>query len=167
MRTNDSWKCDVRYDGICKDDAVVAWLCPVEQVEISACRPCNEAWRNAARTNSYLAQRCPRCAKSEKARVNTSPVVVPIKPLTGIVARALENAMFAEGILIDARTRVLKRLAVEEAWLGGWGENTETEVAPPASEPGRDAAEESSDSVSGAVRRDGSHVRTARTSVRM
>jgi hypothetical protein len=165
MRTGDEWLCDIKYQGLCKRLAVTAWICPVEGVEIAACTPCVQTWRAAASVNTYLATHCPRCAKTGQPATTVPAPQHSDRPLTGIVARALESAMLAEGVLIDVRTRVLKRLAVEAEWLGGWGETSGAAAEPTNPVPGREAAEDSVGSPE-AVGMSGSLLPTAQTSGR-
>lgn len=119
VSTYSGWYCDVKYDG-CKGDAVTSWVCNVEGVQISACAPCKAQWRQRAAQNEDLQIRCPRCAHLAAPAVLRPVPKRPVRtaePLTGIIADALENAMFREGIAQDLRKKVLVRLAQEEPWL--------------------------------------------------
>jgi hypothetical protein len=118
--TEKEWTCDVKLKG-CVRQAAASWICKVEGVQISACRFCWEAWKGRAQTDPSLANRCPRC---EIRPVGADRPAAKIRrrnpePLTGVIAEALELAMYREGILIDTRKRVMLRLGAEAAWLGG------------------------------------------------
>jgi|SRR5271165_5839665 len=123
MRTANAWVCDVRFKG-CKENASIAWMCAVEGVEVSACDPCLKEWRRMAVADPRLAPRCPRCASTVKPLRPTATSPETDKPLTGIIADALEHAMFAEGVLVNARRKVMLRLARENPWLDGWGSSS-------------------------------------------
>jgi len=127
MRTQEGWFCDLRFEG-CGTDALSAWLCAVEQIEVSACRPCREQWQELARNEPALRVRCPRCADRQIREARRKPQ--DPGPLTGLVANALDEAMRVEGILVDARIRVLRRLARDAAWLNGWGSSSAGAAAP-------------------------------------
>lgn len=119
MKTPDGqFLCDIRYDG-CQTDAVQTFLCKVEGIEMAACRPCLTAWRSLAAADPALTPRCPRCAKiPTRPQLPRLEPVRPQAPLQGIIAMALDKAMFLEGVLTDTRARVLVRLAADEPWLG-------------------------------------------------
>jgi len=126
--TENEWLCD--YKGKkCTGKAVVNWMCKVESVQFSACQACYDEWRSMVVLDQTLNVRCPRCAQTpdavkrrEEARAGRT-VVITDSPLQGMFADAFDNAMFREGILIDARRRILVRLAREEAWLNRPADN--------------------------------------------
>lgn len=96
----------------------MAWVCPVEGREIAQCAACNAAWRAIAAANGgLLRNRCPLCAHAEIAVSGavdpreTTRAVDPV--LVGPLAEALDRAMFSEGLLIDVRQRVLRRLGAD------------------------------------------------------
>jgi hypothetical protein len=118
--TDKEWTCDIKSKG-CQTDAVVTFVCKVEGVQVSGCRPCYDTWRTLAGTSELIAQHCPRCYRAP-ARVPAAvrgavPLVRGSDPLTGVIADAIDAAMFREGVLGDVRKKVLVRLANEEPWL--------------------------------------------------
>jgi hypothetical protein len=131
VRTADKFLCDIRFPG-CEDNAIRAWLCQVEQIEVAACAPCSAAWQALTREDPDLALRCPSCSK---ARMNRPQAKVPVAgPITGLVADALDEAMRVEGILIQTRQAVLRRIARDAPWLNAWGQTAEESA--PLSDPG-------------------------------
>jgi hypothetical protein len=119
--TDNSWTCDIKAKG-CLFAAVVSWICKVEGIQISGCRKCYEDWRARAAHSPELAMRCPRCERQAPKRAAATEAapsrkVAHTPPLGGIIAEALDSAMFREGILIDTRLRVMRRLAAEDPWL--------------------------------------------------
>jgi hypothetical protein len=136
MRTSESFLCDIKFDG-CGVNAVRAWLCQVEQTEVAACSNCSEAWKDLVRDDPTLLPRCPSCAK---ARINRPRARVPMAgPITGLVADTVDEAMRIEGVLVNIRQAVLRRLARDAPWLNGWGNSAE-ESAPPGGQSGESAA---------------------------
>lgn len=121
MRTAHGWFCDTRnneeYPG-CEQDAAVAWTCTIEGRQIALCGSCDRAWRSRAANDDKLRHRCPLCAYAGIAvSTGTDPNIttVPLNPvLAGELAEAIDSAMFSEGLLIDVRKRVLRRLAADE-----------------------------------------------------
>jgi hypothetical protein len=93
-------------------------MCPVEGREVALCGPCNAAWRIRAAAEEKLRNRCPLCASAQisvSAGVNPAETTRPVLPvLTGDLADALDAAMFQEGLLVDVRRRVLRRLGADE-----------------------------------------------------
>jgi hypothetical protein len=120
--TEDKWLCDIKRPN-CTKNATANWMCKVEQVQCSACPTCYAEWRQDVSVHPDLAVRCPRCAQTPdavKRRAEASKNREPVKtdrPLEGMIADAIEAAMFREGILVDVRRKVLVRLAREEPWL--------------------------------------------------
>jgi|HubBroStandDraft_5_1064220.scaffolds.fasta_scaffold00014_73 hypothetical protein len=117
--TEKAWTCDIRERG-CDISAAVSWVCGVEGIQISACKKCWTTWKARVAADSSLGMRCPRCSKippraAEQALHNYRQTGT--EPLQGIIADALDSAMFREGILGDVRKRVLVRLRNEESWL--------------------------------------------------
>jgi hypothetical protein len=90
--------------------------CNTEGTDVSVCRTCANVWRLNARA-SGLYDRCPMCAlwKPEYVAHREAPAAPLI--LTGSAADAIEAAMHAEGLLLDVRTQVLRRLAKDAPWL--------------------------------------------------
>lgn len=117
--TDKSWTCDVKYEG-CETNASISWICVVEGAQISACRSCRAKWQVKVQRDSALQNRCPNC-EPVPIRVRDNPKPSKIKkhtqPLTGVIAEALDAAMFHEGILIDVRNKVLLRLATDSPWM--------------------------------------------------
>lgn len=141
MRTAELFLCDIKFDG-CETNAVRAWQCQVEQIEVAACTSCYTAWRALVSDDPDLLPRCPSCAK---ARINRPQARMHISgPITGLVADAIDEAMRIEGILIDKRQAVLKRIGRDASWLNGWGVDQTPilveERAPVGGQPGESAA---------------------------
>ena len=74
-------------------------------------------WQQLARSNTQLSIRCPLCAPAwaelhhleiEVSRVHIAGEPDPV--LQGPLAEALDTSMREEGILVDQRLRVLRRL---------------------------------------------------------
>jgi hypothetical protein len=136
-RTADSFICDIRFPD-CEINAVRAWLCQVEQTEVAACGSCSAAWQVLVRDDPSLLPRCPSCSKS---RINRPQASMPLAgPITGLVADALDEAMRIEGILINTRQAVLRRIAREAPWLNAWGQTAEESAPPPGGQPKGESA---------------------------
>lgn len=117
--TEKSWTCDAKYDG-CQTNASISWICGVEGIQISACRPCRAIWQEKVTRDPALQNRCPNCEPVPirvKERPRNSKVKAHTQPLTGVIAEALDAAMFREGVLVDTRKKILLRLATDDPWL--------------------------------------------------
>ncbi len=117
MRTQNEWLCDTPQNPGCETLAFNARLCSVEGSEVALCRPCDARWKEQVRSDRRLQNHCPRCAPrylasleslaSGSGEVRADSEGVP----SGPVYDQVEQAMFAEGVLIDVRRRVLRRLS--------------------------------------------------------
>lgn len=137
MRTSQGWWCDTRnnpdFPG-CEEHAAISWTCVVEGREIGLCNSCNRAWRERAMLEPELSPRCPLC--SHVILPVTTPARQPIAghELTGPIAEAINDAMYREGILVDVRARVLRRLGAQDVMMASvefvdmWHKNR-TEIA--------------------------------------
>ena len=119
MQTQTGWWCDTRNDELnfpgCEEFAAVAWFCVIEGKEIALCGTCNRTWRARAAVDKNLQNRCPHCA-SFVGVSGPAPVQSPlVPPLSGPLADAIDKAMFTEGLLVDVRKRVLRRLGANVA----------------------------------------------------
>jgi hypothetical protein len=118
-------QCEISFS-ICEGNALAGWTCEVEGMPVIACLACRAEWMRLGAMYPDLKPRCPRCAKGQLKDVKKTPKVVA---LTGLVADAVDEAMRIEGVLINVRQAVLKRLALQYGWLNGWGQAAE-ESAP-------------------------------------
>jgi hypothetical protein len=91
--------------------------CVVEGHSLRLCTVCYSAWRQQVRTFPPLALRCPKCASLQSAIQGEATAKPPPAPLAGPAASAIDAAMHSEGITIDIRTAVLRRLQVDASWL--------------------------------------------------
>lgn len=127
MRSGNSVLCDTRdredFPG-CTRTANINWFCTVEGRDVSLCNTCNTAWRERARGDENFRLRCPLCIHVYLQSIGAdSPfpnAATPVHsmygpPLTGPIARALDEAMYQEGLLVDVRSKVLRRLGANEA----------------------------------------------------
>lgn len=97
----------------CDRTAATSFVCPVEGRDVDLCRFCEKNWRELARGNPDLSQRCPNCAHMsliDRTPPTARQVVDVARYLNSPLARIVDNAMLKEGLLIDARRRVLLRL---------------------------------------------------------
>jgi hypothetical protein len=90
--------------------------CNTEGTDVTVCRNCASVWRANA-TAQGLYDRCPLCATWKPAYAAHREAPAAQILLTGAAADAIEHAMHAEGLLLDVRTQVLRRLAKEAPWL--------------------------------------------------
>lgn len=120
MRTATEWYCDTRdhpeFPG-CEQKAALVWFCVVEGREIALCHSCNRAWRERAKADTGFGKRCPLCVHTYVA-ARDLPVIenragLPVPPLTGPIADSVDFAMYQEGLLVDVRQRVLRRMATD------------------------------------------------------
>jgi hypothetical protein len=118
-------QCEISFS-ICEGNALAGWTCEVEGMPVISCLACRAEWMRLSSMYPDLRPRCPRCAKGQLKDVKKAPKVIP---LTGLVADAVDEAMRIEGVLINVRQAVLKRLALQYGWLNGWGQAAE-ESAP-------------------------------------
>lgn len=114
-------QCEIKFS-ICEGNALSGWMCEVEGTPVISCRACRFEWMRLANANPELKPRCPNCSRGQ---LKDQPRVQEIKPLTGLVAAAMDEAMMREGVLINVRQAVLKRLARDARWLNGWGQAAE------------------------------------------
>lgn len=124
MRTAREWLCDTPDNPGCMRVAVANRLCHAEGCDISLCVSCNEEWISKARNVPELAVRCPRCAPKYLAHlgVGSAPGAGPAVPArvtprneqVGPLYAAVDQAMFAQGVLVDVRRRVLDMLSSQE-----------------------------------------------------
>ena len=110
--------CQVKFPG-CSSSPDVRITCIVEGASLMSCHSCFRVWQKESAANPGFENRCPRCAgwagwSGAKPAVERGQAG---ELLTGPVATALNAAMHAEGLLIDARERVLRRLKQESEWL--------------------------------------------------
>jgi hypothetical protein len=123
MRTSNEWLCDTigrdDFPG-CERKAAVSLSCSVEGRSYALCRPCDTTWKSKAAGNTAMSLRCPLCVHIFLAQEAGVPVpqaparqdpMVHSAPLRGPLAEAIDFAMYQEGLLIDVRGRVLRRLA--------------------------------------------------------
>lgn len=122
-RNSNDWLCDTLgredYPG-CERKAVIALSCHVEGRQYALCRPCDATWKKKASGNAGVSLRCPLCVHIFLATEAGAPVpqaparqdpMVHSAPLRGPLADVVDYAMYAEGLLIDVRGRVLRRMA--------------------------------------------------------
>lgn len=139
-------QCEIRFAG-CQGAAIASWLCEVEGTPIISCQACRAEWMRMAGLYPDLKPRCPNCAKNLIKNVKKVPQV---PPLVGLVADAVDEAMRVEGVLINVRQAVLKRLARDASWLNGWGQSAE-ESAPGNAGQGGDGSAASAGRAGGEV----------------
>jgi len=125
-------QCDIRFS-ICEGSAVASWTCEVEGTPVISCRACRAEWMRLAQSYPDLLPRCPRCARGRLGLAQRKPANQA--PITGLVADAIDEAMRIEGVLINHRIAVLRRLAINAPWLDAWGKSAE-ERAPEAADQG-------------------------------
>jgi hypothetical protein len=122
MRIGDEWLCDTLTEEGCERNAAVAFFCRIEGMQVALCRPCDTRWKALARSDAGLANRCPKCASryidsrasaTAAIQAKNRPLPASTEPLQGTLADAIEQAMFAEGLLVNARRRVLQRLSLD------------------------------------------------------
>jgi hypothetical protein len=111
-------KCQVGYVG-CQQTPDVRITCIVEGASLMSCHSCHKAWQGQVQSVPGFENRCPRCAEWAGWSGAKPAVVreVPEQTLTGPVATALDAAMHAEGLLVDVRQKVLRRLKQDSEWL--------------------------------------------------
>lgn len=111
-------QCLAGYEG-CLGTPSVHLSCPTEGRLARLCGACLGVWRSRAALDPVLQQRCPGCESAwettKSALVVSQPVTPPIPE--GPVAAALQHAMLMEGLLVDDRLRILRRLQQEAGWL--------------------------------------------------
>jgi hypothetical protein len=97
--------------------------CKTEGRGVLICEDDLKTWRNRVTSSSTdtfrLALRCPMCADWAPTGLrNTSPApTVVTVTLQGSAAEAIDRAMHQEGLLVDVRQRILRRLANDAPWL--------------------------------------------------
>lgn len=101
----------------CLNTPSVRLICETEGLPRLSCYPCYLAWRQNLRDNPHNAPFCPRCVNRTRNSNSLITQKSTTAPLTGPVASILNNAMFAEGVQLDVRNRILQRLAYENAWI--------------------------------------------------
>jgi hypothetical protein len=97
--------------------AVASVDCRTDGGQLFLCGECLTAWRRAVRDDLRLENLCPRCAPSrlglwENAVRQQGTVRRPIDrgPAADQLLADADDAMRAEGILVDVRNRVINRL---------------------------------------------------------
>lgn len=116
----DQEHCQVRFDG-CQGTPSVRISCRVEGASLMSCGFCHGEWqrRVGIDESGKLKDRCPRCATWNQYQTGARAAEPMPPPLEGVTANVIDAAMHSEGILLDVRQRVLRRLAKEASWLGG------------------------------------------------
>jgi len=139
MRNAQGWWCDLRNEPEehpgCERKATTTFVCVIEGREVALCNNCNRIWRERVKLEPEQANRCPLCSK------HAIPVTMPARQpalgraLAGPVAEIIDDAMFREGLLVDVRARVLRRLATEPViqacaeFVEMWNENRQAVAA--------------------------------------
>lgn len=119
MRNENGIWCDVPGGNgrICGKPAIHVANCKVEQSEFAFCEGHKKQWNGKTHGKPDQQQRCPRCLPGYLARTghpDANKVQLP-PPITGALARAIEDACHREGILAPTINRVLQRLAATES----------------------------------------------------
>lgn len=124
MRTEDGIFCDIidkGRTGRCGKPSSYIHSCQVENTEFAMCSGHQLEFKALILGKQELAIRCPRCipgyiANSTRSITNIRGTLPP--PITGVLARAFDDAMTREGILGPTRENVLRRLAaVEDTYI--------------------------------------------------
>lgn len=101
--------CQAGFTG-CSGERSIRIHCVVEGADMTVCLNCSGKWRMLAINPEYK-DRCPRCSRHPRPPAPIrQPPPLPGPLLSGPVADAIDKAMHQEGLNIDVRERVLRRL---------------------------------------------------------
>lgn len=110
-------QCLAGYEG-CLGTPSVHISCLTEGRQARLCGACLGVWRSRAALDPVLQRRCPGCESAWETTKSALVVSQPVQSLPeGPVAAALVHAMLMEGLLVDDRERILRRLQQEAPWL--------------------------------------------------